>query len=66
MEKNLNRRHFFHEFPSERWFKSGTQSLLTRTDARDRADIIYHTIHIATLRLMQNNLCHKSGRTQNI
>jgi len=32
---------FLHEFPCNRWFKGGIYSLLSRTEARGSADMIY-------------------------
>jgi len=35
------KKHILHKSPSNRWFKNGIHSLLTRADARGSADIIY-------------------------
>jgi len=36
-----NQRNFYIKSPSNRWFRNGIHSLLSRADARGSADIIY-------------------------
>ena len=39
-EKNGNKRNYLHKSSSNRWFKNGIHSLLSRADTRGSADII--------------------------
>jgi len=39
--ENMKIKEFLHKSPSNRWFRNGIHSLLSRSDARGSADIIY-------------------------
>jgi len=44
-----NQRNFLHKSTSSKWFRNGIHSLLSRANARGRADIIYRIRRISLL-----------------